>query len=304
MSLDSAVSESAKLRVETVNSVSDLVKQVTDLSNHWRDEDDKDSSQEEEGCDGQIWFRGVSRNDYLLLPKIFRDDSQLSTKIESDMFELFRVMAHPFAQLSCNASAWDWYFLAQHFGYPTRLLDWSTNLLVAAYFAVLDAFENEEDEKKEGDSHSAAVWVLDPGAMNSCLHGCDNPAMPSDNSCALSSDWLKGVGLSGNLTVEKPLALFGRRTNDRIVAQAGVFTVHGSAPKALETILLDHSCSRIVRFDIPGKEKANFLCDLDVLGVHAIEVFPEIASVAKYVPWKFGNRERRTRSKTSTTENS
>ena len=45
---------------------------------------------------------------------------------------------------------WEWLALAQHYGLPTRLLDWSRNPLVAAFFAV--------KEESETDS---AIYILE-----------------------------------------------------------------------------------------------------------------------------------------------
>jgi hypothetical protein len=47
-----------------------------------------------------------------------------------------------------------WLFLAQHYGLPTRLLDWSENPLVAAYFAVQDLDDD------------GCVWALSPTGLN------------------------------------------------------------------------------------------------------------------------------------------
>lgn len=48
----------------------------------------------------------------------------------------------------------------QHYGVPTRLLDWSENPLVALYFAV-------ENKDKETD---AAIWMLRPNKLNTHAH--------------------------------------------------------------------------------------------------------------------------------------
>ncbi|MCB5383968.1 FRG domain-containing protein [Blautia glucerasea] len=49
-----------------------------------------------------------------------------------------------------------WLTMMQHYGLPTRLLDWSESPLVALYFAL--------SEKK--DDIDAAVWIMNPMKLN------------------------------------------------------------------------------------------------------------------------------------------
>jgi hypothetical protein len=75
-------------------------------------------------------------------------------------------------------NSWEWYFLMQHSGAPTRLLDWTEGALIALYFAV----------RNKLDATDAAVWVLDPWSLNEHVLGIDEVIAPSAEAGLLKLD--------------------------------------------------------------------------------------------------------------------
>jgi len=90
-------------------------------------------------------FRGHSNEDWRLQPSVGRGESY-SPDWERLLLDQFRRLAEPHVT-SAGLTEWDWLALAQHHGLPTRLLDWTTNSLVACFFACAKARSGDgEDE--------------------------------------------------------------------------------------------------------------------------------------------------------------
>ena len=103
-----------------------------------------------------LWFRGHERVDFVLTPSVLRRPGPDAYLDEVSLCRHFQTM-NPDASPH-DASDFERLVLMQHYQAPTRLLDWTENLLVALYFAVRNPdFDGEAD---------AAVWLLNARRLN------------------------------------------------------------------------------------------------------------------------------------------
>jgi len=78
----------------------------------------------------ECFFRGHLHTGYKLLPSLFRQGNRTDEaywKLERRMFFEFRTRARQLYE--ADHTDWDVLFHMQHHGVPTRLLDWTSELL-------------------------------------------------------------------------------------------------------------------------------------------------------------------------------
>lgn len=238
----------------TINSVQDLLLALAD---------------DNAAYSGAIWYRGHADSEWGLTPGYFRLENAPS---ESTLIKRFKQSAAMLIDGSPKTS-FDWLFLMQHYGVPTRLLDWSESPLIALYFAVSEKQHIEKD---------GALWSLRPSELNKNAGINDSDEVffiPSFEDDELENYSVEILSQNARNKL-KPLATIATRNNPRIQAQLGVFTIHHHDQSPIETI---GDSSHTTKYRIPHESKAAIAAQLSLLGFTKFQLFPELASIGELI---------------------
>lgn len=178
------------------------------------------------------WYRGVGKPTHCLLPSLFRHPKKKKIEeiqiLENELEAVFEQRSPPFISQIFN-SEWERMFFMQHYGIPTRLLDWSESPFVALYFA-LTSCERTSSGKPKND---AVFWMLDPkgwnrDALSDISYDGDilNPNQEQVKSYSPRRDLVDRKSL--------PVMIYGTHNSARIVAQRGVFSLFGKNVLSIE----------------------------------------------------------------------
>lgn len=146
-----------------------------------------------------------------------------------------------------------------------------------------------------------AIWMIAPDVVNLAFFGLEQVVIPSLTGRAatmflslLEPDEAKE--LIGERSVSGcPMCIAPERLSERMKAQQGVFTIHGTDSRALDTILVE-KINRgedgqtlpyvpIAKFEMECTLKTmwNEFDKLEALGISEMTIMPEYVSVANYL---------------------
>lgn len=220
-----------------------------------------------EGQQG-FWYRGHKSLTWELLPSVWRAGDAAH---EQNISHLFRARA---ALRMTDPPAFDdhaaWLSKMQHYGLPTRLLDWSSSPLVACYFALEHLLDDPGAPRED-----AVIWRLRPHRMNRMLTGKDyTPSIRSESCAQLMESAFnpRKVAPPGQVR-----AILADVSDIRIFVQQGAFTVHGDRT-ALEQI--SGASAFLDRFVIPADATADVARALRASGLRRGDIYPDLANLA------------------------
>jgi hypothetical protein len=236
----------------------------------------------------QSWFRGHPEVCGRLTPRIFRaqfTDSiveELRPNLEAETIQSFKTDAPSVANVPIPDRADDlgWLYLMQHFGAPTRLLDWTENPLAALHFAA---------EKRDRDGE---LWALYPQALNAKAEV--GSGLPFHNNPVL--DYLAREpfqtpegrqALADSLELpapcSRPIAFVPIRLFPRMLAQTSVFTIHPKPTLGNTIPEVVTSPKGLVRYIIPKEHKRQIRGELAALGVTHRTLFPDFEGLSRHI---------------------
>lgn len=246
----------------------------------------------------KLFFRGQANAGWDITPSVFRNDL---LNIETDLIKA-ALMRNP-ADFIKLTSDFDRLTKLQHYGLPTRLLDVTTNPLVALYFAC------QEREKENGAVYFKFAYSKGTGDIDTTIlsfltirgipqkYTLEKCLMDLETANIYGQNDIKAIRDNGYQslinTLQHSFFVLPNYSNDRLARQNGAFLlaaqhniIKTGEPK--DYIIEKAQCSlnnefEDERFVVLSDCKESILEELDFYGINESSMFPELEHQMKNI---------------------
>lgn len=227
-------------------------------------------------------FRGLSDCDYALEPTLMRLGGGYS-ELERHLLRNFRKYAHQ--RVVERDSLWHWLSVAQHYGLPTRLMDWTYSPFAALHFATAHVDKMDRD---------GVIWAVSYPEIHKLLPEILLSRLDQEGANVFTVEML--LQLIGSLEEldslsSEPFTLYFEppSMDDRIVNQFAFFSVMSDPTTALDQWLQRHPhiWRRIL---IPAELKWEIRDKLDQSNVTERVFFPGLEGLTAWLKRHYSPR--------------
>ena len=235
----------------------------------------------------RCWYRGQCNASWTLEPKLYRNRIEAAKPTDSEVkkiLDLERRLVRDFRLISSSLRNGDesdakLYFLEQHYGLPTRLLDWTTNPLIALYFSCA------------GQDQNGKVFMMD-------AYNLAKKRQPSRAPFGIATDrreefrlWMQHIfdwkRLDKAKTTQQTFPICPEHFDRRISLQLGCFTFH--IPDEGHWRLPETNPIRSLTIS-GGGAKAKLFEELSAVNIHEFSVYGDLEALARYLKRTYGFR--------------
>lgn len=199
------------------------------------------------------WFRGQSDRTWQLLPKAGREGFYLPNNRDLGRFYDWSTQAIAYGSLP--RLYLEKLAIAQHHGLATRLLDWTMNPLVAAFFC---CFENQ--------------------STDGVIYAIDTPEKLAQKDISKEKiEKLSGV-----------MGFIPNSISPRVLNQRALFTVHCDARSEInvEESIYTSGVPTLNKILIDSSLKHEILTMLDDYGINKVVLFPDLDGLSQHINYK------------------